>query len=154
MKTELKYWQDVAMRMLCAYHDQRKEVWAMTTAGMDIVEHADADCCNVANLTVAEVDAITNGNFEEAYQEYCENNPPLHEYTVSYELPPLTGTVRVKALREDEAEEYVISKIYADGVNVCMSDEENMLGAPELDSICDYGNATVSDVEDDGEYEE
>ena len=153
MKDEFNYWKDLAMVAVRHFYNSEHELQS-TARDDDPSGTAGVIVSGLCGITEEELQCIRDKDADGAYAKYCEDNPPLHEYVVSYEMPPVTGTVRVKALSEEEAEEYVESNIMFDRVDIGMADEENMLEEPELDEWGTEGNATINGTDDDGEYEE
>lgn len=155
MKDEFNYWKDIAMNAIRRFYNTECELQSMARE-----EDPGAVAVNIVTslcgITEDELQCIRDNDADGAYAQYCENNPPLHDYKVSFSFPAISGTVHVKAKDEDEAEEIV-------GYNMCttldsmpcyMSDESAVIDDIEVDDFGCGDDCTVDDVEDYGEYEE
>lgn len=155
MKDELTYWRDLAVAL---YEEHRKQAENLKyAAGMrdeDVIDEevrSEMEC--TFGLSEEEDAILLSAAPEHAYGAYVNSNTPkLHQYIVSFEVPAAHGRVTVKARDEDEAEKYVDDTICVSDFDTYMCDTTNVVEDLEMDG--DSTCIEITDVEDDGEYEE
>ena len=98
-----------------------------------------------------EINAILNNDLYDAYDKYCEEAEPYHNYEVTISVN-YAASVHVKAKSEDEAREYVSDNLSTNSTEVYMDDDEYVL--EDVDTGVDYAEWELEDVCDCGEYEE
>lgn len=69
---EITYWRILARRLLLAYENELFNKYAASEPESDADTHAFEQIQSVTGVSVSEFDAVFNGDFEEAYQSFLE----------------------------------------------------------------------------------